>query len=290
MPRFGELAAEGKLEWIRREFEPTDLDGNFIVIAATDVPEVNAAVYREAVERRHSLQQRGRYSQLRFLLRIGCAAAAICRLRSRRPEKAPLLRNGCGARSTSSCRQDLGPWLAQLGNLRREVLATHPRAKDASCCCTSWPSARSAIHRPALLASWRERTQAAQRGKVFLVGAGPGDPDLLTVKALRLIESADVILHDDLVPQRDSRSRAPRQNRQCRQTLRQKNITQEEINALMIDHARAESQCGPAQERRPAVFGRAAEEIAALTAAEVPFEIVPGVTAASAAAAAVGFR
>ncbi len=49
--RFGELAAEGKLEWVEREFEPADLDGNFIVIAATDVPEVNAAVYREAVAR-----------------------------------------------------------------------------------------------------------------------------------------------------------------------------------------------------------------------------------------------
>ena len=66
-----DLAAEGKLEWVQREFEPADLDGNFIVIAATDVPEVNAAVYREAVARGIPSQQRGRHSQLRLLFWLG---------------------------------------------------------------------------------------------------------------------------------------------------------------------------------------------------------------------------
>jgi len=133
------------------------------------------------------------------------------------------------------------------------------------------------------------RAPQDQRGKVFLVGAGPGDPDLLTVKALRLIQSADVILHDDLVPQPILDFAAPSTEivnvgKRCGK----KNITQEEIHQLMIDRARANRSVVRLKSGDPLLFGRAAEEIEALTAAEVPFEIVPGVTAASAAAAAVG--
>ena len=124
---------------------------------------------------------------------------------------------------------------------------------------------------------------------VYLVGAGPGDPDLLTVKALRLIQSADVILHDDLVPQAILDLASPHAEvvnvgKRCGI----KTITQEEINALMIDHARANRSVVRLKSGDPLIFGRAAEEMAALTAADVPFEVVPGITAAFAAAAAVG--
>jgi uroporphyrin-III C-methyltransferase len=139
------------------------------------------------------------------------------------------------------------------------------------------------------LAPIAEQRVEDHRGKVSLVGAGPGDPDLLTVKALRLMQIADVILHDDLVPQAILQLASPlaeivNVGKRCGT----KTITQDEINALMIHHARANRSVVRLKSGDPLVFGRAAEEIAALTDAGVPFEIVPGITAAFAAAASIG--
>ncbi|MGA9629948.1 MAG: SAM-dependent methyltransferase, partial [Candidatus Acidiferrales bacterium] len=104
-------------------------------------------------------------------------------------------------------------------------------------------------------------------GTVHLVGAGPGDPDLLTVKAHRLIEQADVILHDDLVPPAILSLAGPHAEvinvgKRCGA----KSITQAEINALMIDYARRGLDVVRLKSGDPGIFGRLAEEIAALTA------------------------
>ncbi|MGA2728091.1 MAG: siroheme synthase CysG [Terracidiphilus sp.] len=283
------LAAEDKLEWIERSFEPTDLDGNFVVIAATDSPEVNAAVYQSAIERGilcnsvddipncdfffGSIVSRG---DLQIAISTAGESPAFAqRLRREIDEQLPA---------------DLGPWLANLGDLRRKVLATHPRSEERKLLL------HELAHRPICdspACSTRQLAQSprdAERGKVFLVGAGPGDPDLLTVKALRLIQSADVILHDDLVPEpilnlAVSSAETVNVGKRCGA----KSITQEEIHALMIEHARANRRVVRLKSGDPLIYGRAAEEMAALGAAEVPFEVVPGITAASAAAAAVGF-
>jgi uroporphyrin-III C-methyltransferase len=281
------LAAQGRLEWIERSFELSDLAGNCIVIAATDVPEVNADVYRGAVERGipcnsvddipncdfffGSVVSRG---DLQIAISTAGESPAFAqRLRREIDEQLPA---------------DIGPWLAQLGELRREVLATHPRSEERKLLLHELAH-RQICDSPACSTRQLARAPQDQRGKVFLVGAGPGDPDLLTVKALRLIQSADVILHDDLVPQPILDFAAPSTEivnvgKRCGK----KNITQEEIHQLMIDRARANRSVVRLKSGDPLLFGRAAEEIEALTAAEVPFEIVPGVTAASAAAAAVG--
>jgi len=285
-PEIVRLAAEGKLEWIEREFVPPDLDGNFLVIAATDVPEVNAAVYSEAVARNipcnsvddipncdfffGSVVSRG---DLQIAISTAGESPAFAqRLRREIDEQLPA---------------DLSPWLANLGQLRREVLTTHPRSEERKLLlhelahrqiCDSPTCSTRQLARPPLEAD-----------KVFLVGAGPGDPDLLTVKALRLIQSAEVILHDDLVPPEILDLASPNAEifnvgKRCGA----KRITQEEIHALMIGHARAHRSVVRLKSGDPLIFGRAAEEIAALTAAEVAFEIVPGITAGFAAAAAVG--
>jgi len=129
----------------------------------------------------------------------------------------------------------------------------------------------------------------AKRGSVALVGAGPGDPELLTVKALRLIQGADVVLHDDLVPEAilqlaSAAAEVVNVGKRCGA----KTITQDEINALMILQASENRSVVRLKSGDPLIFGRAAEEMAALTEAGVDFEIVPGITAAFAAAAAVG--
>ena len=126
-------------------------------------------------------------------------------------------------------------------------------------------------------------------GKVYLVGAGPGDPDLLTVKALRLLRSADVVLYDDLVapeilklipPSADVRNVGKRSG--------SKAIRQEEINFLMVTLAASGLQVVRLKSGDPLIFGRAGEEIEALRRANIEYEIVPGVTSALGAAAAAG--
>ncbi len=127
---------------------------------------------------------------------------------------------------------------------------------------------------------------AAQPGTVYLAGAGPGDPDLLTVRALRLLETADVILPDDLVSEAILALAHPAAEitpvgKRCGQPR----ITQAEIHLLMLQAARAGKSVLRLKSGDPLIFGRAGEEIAALREAKIAFEIVPGITTVFAAAA-----
>ena len=131
--------------------------------------------------------------------------------------------------------------------------------------------------------------KASMQGRVFLVGAGPGDPDLLTVKAHALIRSAQVILHDDLVSApilalANPHAMVVNVGKRCGT----KNITQSEINRLMIASARRGLSVIRLKSGDPGLFGRLAEERDALESARVPYEIVPGITAALSAAASLG--
>jgi len=131
--------------------------------------------------------------------------------------------------------------------------------------------------------------KAPINGKVYLVGAGPGDPDLLTVKAHALIRAAQVILHDDLVSTpilalANPHAMVVNVGKRCGT----KNITQSEINRLMIASARRGLSVVRLKSGDPGIFGRLAEERDALESACVPYEIVPGITAALSAAASLG--
>jgi len=286
-----ELAAEGKLEWIEREFEPADLDGNWLAIAATDVPEVNAAVYRAARERGVFCNSVDDIPNCDFyfgsVVNRGDLQIAISTA-GESPALAQRLRREIDAQLP----KDLGPWLERLGELRREVLATHERGEERRLLLHEL--AQRAICDSALcvtreLARKGREAGRAVAGTVYLVGAGPGDEELLTVRAVRLIESADVILHDDLVPQEILKlarrtAEVVRVGKRCGK----KSITQEELNMLMVAHARAGRSVVRLKSGDPLMFGRAAEELAALEEAGVASEIVPGVSAAFAAAAVVG--
>lgn len=310
-PAIRQLATEEKLEWVQRTFELSDLDGNLLVIAATNSPEVNASVYQAAVERGilcnsvddipncdfyfGSVVNRG---DLQIAISTAGESPAFAqRLRREIDEQLP---------------EDLGPWLENLGAIRREILETHPGgeprklllhqlAQRPICESATCPS-RQMARAPQLRN--QDEDSATASGTVYLVGAGPGDPELLTIKAMRLIQTAAVILHDDLVPRAILDLAAPTAEivnvgKRCGS----KTITQEEINKLMIEYARghrAPSTHAPGgwvpsdrvivrlKSGDPLIFGRAAEEMAALTEADVPFEVVPGITAAFAAAAAIG--
>jgi uroporphyrin-III C-methyltransferase len=319
-PEVIQLANEGRLQWFQRPFDVVDLEGNFLVVTATDSPEVNAAVYRGCIERNiicnsvddipncdfyfGSVVSRG---DLQIAISTAGESPAVAqRLRREIDEQLP---------------EDLGSWLHNLGELRREVLELHPRNEgrkallhqlanrqvcESEACpsrqlarqlltnpyapspkpCSYIPESSFASRRSEFAVPWALSPEASTR--VYLVGAGPGDPDLLTRKAASLIEQAEVILHDDLVPQPILDLASPRAEivnvgKRCGM----KSITQDEINALMIEHARAGRSVVRLKSGDPLVFGRAAEEMSALKEAEIAFEIVPGITAAFAAAAAI---
>lgn len=290
-PEIQQLARESRLEWVRRRFDPSDLDGNFLAIAATDDPEVNASVYREAVRRGVLVNSVDDPPHCDFyfgsVVRRGDLQIAISTA-GESPAVAQQVRREIDARLAL----DIGPWLKELGAFRREVLATLPQG-EARKALLHGVAERQFFESSSTPSTISDDANAGhskhgREGKVFLVGAGPGDPDLLTVKALRLIQSAEVILHDDLVPPpilelAASFAEVVNVGKRCGT----KSITQEEIHALMIAHASigrrvVRLKCGD-----PLIFGRAAEEMKALKDAGVDFEVVPGITAAFAAAAAI---
>ena len=125
------------------------------------------------------------------------------------------------------------------------------------------------------------------QGKVHIVGAGPGAVDLLTVRAVSILRSAEVVLHDDLVSA-EMVALAPDSAQIINVGKRCGNraMTQEKINALMIWHVRNGSTVVRLKSGDPAIFGRLGEEIDALRRTDVPFEVTPGITAISAAASA----
>ena len=125
------------------------------------------------------------------------------------------------------------------------------------------------------------------KGKVYLVGAGPGDPELLTLKALRVLKTADAVLHDDLVaPEILKLIPLTAQVHNVGKRCGKKSILQEEINFLMVALADSGLRVVRLKSGDPLIFGRAGEEIESLRRASIPFEIVPGVSSAMGAAAA----
>jgi uroporphyrin-III C-methyltransferase len=125
------------------------------------------------------------------------------------------------------------------------------------------------------------------KGKVFLVGAGPGDPELLTLKALRALKTADVVLHDELIgPEILALVPKTVQLQGVGKRCGKKSVKQEEINALLVQFALMGLRVVRLKGGDPLIFGRAGEEMEALRQAGIEVEIIPGVTAALAAAAA----
>jgi uroporphyrin-III C-methyltransferase len=124
------------------------------------------------------------------------------------------------------------------------------------------------------------------KGKVFLVGAGPGDPELLTVKALRVLETAQVVLHDDLISP-EILALIPRsaEVRNVGKRCGRNSTPQQEINSLLVTFAAFGLKVVRLKGGDPSIFGRAGEEMNALRKAKVEFEVVPGVTSALASAA-----
>lgn len=290
-------AKDARIEWRRGEFTAEDLDGAFLVVAATDRKDVNHAVAQAARERGvlcnsvddppdcdfyyPSVVERGD-------LQIAVSTAG----------KSPALAQQLREELSAMLPEDIGPWLEAVGEQRLRVLAAlpageerkqllHQLARRQKCDPADCPVEQTLDRILKGVAELSAGTAVARAGTVYLAGAGPGAPDLLTVRARRLIETASCILHDDLVPSSilalaGGGALVINVGKRCGQKL----VTQEQIHEWMIQYAREGRSVLRLKGGDPVIFGRAAEEIAALTSADIPFEIVPGVSASLAAAAA----
>lgn len=209
--------------------------------------------------------------------------------------EAPVLANGLRARIEAAIPPGFASLVALLGRLRAELRARFPDAAQrrraiAAGLAGAAPALAFAGHATEAEAAFRRDMQSARPGgSVALVGAGPGAPDLLTLRAQRLLGEADVIVHDRLVgaeildlARRDAR-RIDAGKARARHTL-----PQEEINALLIGLAREGHRVVRLKGGDPLIFARGGEEAEALAAAGIPLEIVPGITAALACAAEAG--
>ena len=272
-PAIMTLADEGKLLWHRREFQPSDLNGMTLVVAA--VPrDVACAIYEEASIRGVLCNSVDDIENCDFyypaVVNRGDLQIAISTA-GHSPALAQRLR--------IQFEQQFGPeyaeWIQQLGAARRELFATEMDPDER----------KQRLHDLA----WAKAPAPPKSGKghVYLVGAGPGDPELLTLKALRILGQAGVVLHDDLLTP-DILELIPSAARiECvgkRHGERQ--MTQQEINRRLCEYGGAGQTVVRLKGGDGAIFGRASEEMDALRAAGIPFSIVPGVTAASGAAAA----
>jgi uroporphyrin-III C-methyltransferase/precorrin-2 dehydrogenase/sirohydrochlorin ferrochelatase len=191
---------------------------------------------------------------------------------------------------------ELALWLRELRGTSRERLRGTDERRRFFEALIDGPAARRFIEgdkrgarriAQQLLAS--RAASAPACGEVALVGAGPGDPELLTLKALRALQDADVILHDRLVsPAILDFARRDATRIDVGKLPGGASVTQEEINRLMIDHARAGRRVVRLKGGDPFIFGRGGEELEALAEAGVSFSVVPGITAAAGVAAYAG--
>ena len=232
-----ESLVAGGLTWVRRRYEPGDLDGAWYAVAATDDPAVNAAVAAEAEQ-----------------ARIFCARADD---RSASSVWTPAVgRHGdllVGVHGGGDPQRAIGVRDAVMSGLTDGSIADRASRKD-----------------PSLPA-----------GSVVLVGGGPGDPGLITVRGRQALATADVVVADHLAPQSLLASLpSDVEVIDASKLPRGRSMAQEQINTLLVERAQAGLRVVRLKGGDPFVFGRGMEELEACVAAGVPVEVVPGVTSA----------
>jgi uroporphyrin-III C-methyltransferase / precorrin-2 dehydrogenase / sirohydrochlorin ferrochelatase len=289
-----ELLADPQVDWAAKTFDPAQLDAVRLAVAATDDAALNAEVAAAA-------EARGIW--VNVVDDPGLSRVITPSIIDRAPILIAIGSSGAAPVLARRLREQIESWLpAGLGRLadfmgaRREAVkrALAPeRRRDLWERFLDGPGAEAVLRHDEVAAEreWQALLAApeAPRGTVYLVGAGPGDPDLLTFKALRLMQACDVVLYDRLIPQaildlvRRDAERVFVGKRRDQHTL-----PQDEINAELLRRAQAGQRVLRLKGGDPFIFGRGGEEIEPLARAGVPFVVVPGITAASGCAAYAG--
>ncbi|WP_042050083.1 siroheme synthase CysG [Aeromonas dhakensis] len=295
-PELAELAANGSIEWLDAEFAPAHLTGKWLVVAATDRREVNALVYQSANQARIFANvvddpKRSSFimpsiidrSPLMVAISSGGKAPVLARLLREKLEAMLPQHLGAVAAFAGSLRDRVKTRFATMGERRRfwERLLGADRLGQALA-----RGDRASAHQ---LADNLFADESQTGGEVVLVGAGPGDPGLLTLHALRQMQQADVVVYDRLVSdevmalvRRDAKRIfvGKQAGNHC--------VPQEEINQLLLEEAKKGQRVVRLKGGDPFIFGRGGEELETLVGSGIGFQVVPGITAASGCAAYAG--
>jgi len=294
-PELLERAAAGALVVCTREFEAADLDGARLVIVATSRRAVNRWIASLCEARAIPVNVVDDKEASRFivpaiidrdpvLVAVSTAGTSPVLARRLRERLEALIPARLGALSLwlRELRHAAGERLRDTGARRRFFETVVDGAAARRFIAGDLRGAERVARQ--LLATSAQAPPAA--GEVVLVGAGPGDPELLTLKGLRALQDADVILYDRLVSDGILDLARRDATRRCVGKFPGSGgTTQEEIHALLIDYARSGKRVVRLKGGDPFVFGRGGEELEALVRAGISFSVIPGITAAAGAAA-----
>lgn len=281
---------EGEITHINRVFEDGDLEACKVIIAATDNESVNSHVSQLAkskgipvnvVDAPHlcsfivpSIIDR---NPVQIAISTGGASPVLARLLRSRLETFIPAAYGRLAKLVESYREKVKEKFSNTDEIRTfwEGILEGPVAENLI-------AGKDKVARELLETAVENAEAPAERGEVYLVGAGPGDPDLLTFRALRLMQQADVVVYDRLVSQ--GVMDLVRRDAECIYAGKERNkhtLPQESINALLVRLAKEGKKVLRLKGGDPFIFGRGGEEIETLTEENVSFQVVPGITAAA---------
>ncbi len=290
------LAGNSRLTLARREYRPGDLAGAFLAIDASWNDDINRASSTEAEHARIPINVVDRPQHCSFIapavVRRGPLQVAIST-----SGESPFLASALRARLERTLGEEWGLFTALVGRIRRQLrergtpLAEQSRVYRKLLASDVLRSLRRGRHEEAAFAAAAIASSAGQPtlGRVALVGAGPGDPQLLTLAARELLAEADVVFHDALVDRDTLRLCGPQTRLvDVGKRARQPHVPQEGITRQMIESARAGLDVVRLKGGDPFIFGRGGEEMAELMAEGIDVLVVPGVSAAIAAPAVAG--
>ncbi len=289
-PQLAYLAKESKIKHLDREYQSEDILGAFLVIAATNNAAINQAVAEVANSQNILVNVVDNTELCNFIVPSVLDRSPVTVAVSTggaSPVLARQLRMKLESMIPSSC----GELAAITEEYREKVKQKFSSSSERK---AFWENALKGTFSELVYAGQahearrlldellEEKITSAQIGEVYLVGAGPGDPDLLTFKAVRLMQRADVMVYDRLVSQPilDMANK----NAQRIYVGKEKDnhaVPQDKINDLLVDLAKQGKRVLRLKGGDPFIFGRGGEEIETLVEEGVPFQVVPGVTAAS---------
>jgi uroporphyrin-III C-methyltransferase / precorrin-2 dehydrogenase / sirohydrochlorin ferrochelatase len=281
----------------RRAYRSGDLDNTALVIAATDDVAVNTQVSRDA-QARHLPVNVVDNPELCSVILPSIIDRSPLMIAIGSGGQSPVLVRQLRAKLESTIPMAFGRLAALVGTFRARVAQ---RFTDLDERRHFWETVlegplaemvlagREEIAEQEILRRLADPTPVSSCGEVYLVGAGPGDPDLLTFKALRLMQKADVVLYDRLVaPEIVDLTRRDAERIYVGKARAAHAVPQGDINQLLVELALQGKKVLRLKGGDPFIFGRGGEEIATLAQHGIPFQVVPGITAASGCAAYAG--